>query len=104
MNHNGTIYFSATLINFIFEEINVPTDKSAPYIFGQRSTDSHWLVYDLKQEQFLMDDVDYNKVIDVWLFLDLDQLVYVNAHNTLELLTETRDSVVDIQLIFINGF
>lgn len=51
-----------------------------------------------------MDDVDYNKVIDVWLSLGLDQPVYVNAHNTHELLTETRDSVVDIQLIYINGF
>jgi len=92
-------------IDFTFEEINTPTDQAAPYIIGRRSTDNHWLVYDLKKERFLIDDADYNKAIDVWLSLGLAQPVYVNAHNTRELLTETRDSVfnrwnVDLQMWF----
>jgi hypothetical protein len=50
-------------------------------------------VYDLKQERLLINDADYDKVIEVWLALGLTQPIYVDAHNTRELLTETRDSV-----------
>ena len=92
-------------INFTFEQINVPADKALPYIIGQRSTDAHWLVYNLKDEQILKIDNDYSEVIEVWHSLGLEKPVFVNAHNTRELLTETRDSVIsrwsfDLQMWF----
>jgi len=86
-------YRSFEGVDFTFEEINTPSDQTTPYIIGRRSTDNHWLVYDLKQERLLINDADYDKVIEAWLSLGLTQPIYVDAHNTRELLTETRDSV-----------
>lgn len=80
-------------IDSTFEEINVPVDSATPYIIGRRSTDNHWIVYNLLEEQILMKDIDYKKVVEVWASLGLAQPVFVNAHNTRELLTETRGSV-----------
>jgi len=92
-------------IDFTFEKINVPTENSLAYIIGQRSTDAFWLVYDLQDERVLIVDNDYGKVIDTWNSLGLAKPVFVNAHNTRELLTETRDSVMsrwsfDLQMWF----
>jgi hypothetical protein len=88
-----------------FEEINVPGKSAGPYVIGRRSLDNHWLAYDLKRERLLIADPDYDKVIETWLSLGLDPPVYVNAHNTREMLTETRDSVIarwsfDLQMWF----
>jgi hypothetical protein len=80
-------------VDFTFQEINVPADTTIPYLIGRRSSDSHWLIYNLNEEQILIANIDYGKVIEIWSSLGLATPVYVNAHNTRELLTETGDSV-----------
>ena len=87
-------YRSSKGINSTFEQLNIPSDSTIPYIVGQRSSDDSWLVYDLQKEHILIADIDYQKVIDVWYSLGLAQPTFVNARNTRELLTETEDSVV----------
>jgi hypothetical protein len=82
-------------INFTFKQVSVPADKAIPYFIGQRLSDDSWLIYDLQKEKPLIADIDYQKVIAVWLSLGLARPVYVNARNTRELLTETEDSVAD---------
>lgn len=94
-------------IDFTFEEINVPLDSDTPYVIGRRSNDNHWLVYNLYSEQILVTDADYKMVLLIWDALDLAQPKFVNAHNTRELLTETRDSVIarwsfDLQMWLFN--
>lgn len=80
-------------VDSTFEQVNIPTDSAIPYVVGQRSSDGNWIVYDLLKEQTLIEDTDYQKVIDVWYSLGLAQPNYVNARNTRELLVETEDSV-----------
>ena len=79
-------------IDSTFEQLNIPSDSATPYLIGQRSSDNSWLVYNLQKEQILIADMDYQKVIDVWYSLGFKQPTYVNARNTRELLTETKDS------------
>ena len=95
-------------IDSTFEQLNIPSDSSTPYLIGQRSSDNSWLVYDLQKEQILIADMDYQKVIDVWYSLGFTQPTYVNARNTRELLTETKDSKSfrwkrDLQMYLIFG-
>lgn len=95
-------------IDSTFEQLNIPSDSATPYLIGQRSSDNSWLVYDLQKEQILIADMDYQKVIDVWYSLGFTQPTYVNARNTRELLTETKDSKSfrwkrDLQMYLIFG-
>ena len=80
-------------IDSTFTQLNIPSDTATPYIIGQRLSDDRWLVYDLQKEQILIEDVDYQKVIEVWCSLGLARPSYVDARNTRELLTETQDSI-----------
>ena len=68
-----------------FAELNVPVDTSTPYIIGRRSSDNHWLVYELEKEILLISDADYRLVLDVWQGLGMEEPIYVNARNTREL-------------------
>lgn len=95
-------------IDSTFVQLNIPSDSATPYLIGQRSSDNSWLVYDLQKEQILIADTDYKKVIDVWHSLGLAKPIYVNARNTRELLTETKDSKIfrwkkDLQIYLFFG-
>lgn len=95
-------------IDSTFEQLNIPSDSATPYLIGQRSSDNSWLVYDLEKEQVLIADTEYQKVIDVWNSLGLAQPTYVNARNTRQLLTKTKDSKVlrwkrDLQMYLFLG-
>lgn len=79
-------------IDSSFEEINVPQDRTNPYFIG-RSSDNHWLIYDLKGEQLVTTNTDHGVVLARWRSLGLAEPTYVNAHNTRERLIETEDSV-----------
>ncbi len=79
-------------INSTFEKINVPPDRKTPFIIGQLSSDSNWLVYDLGKEKILISHPDYEKAIHVWNSLGMKEPIYVTPHNTRDLLTETEES------------
>lgn len=80
-------------VDSTFEEINVPTSSASPYIILRRSSDDHWLVYDLKNEQVLTTDSNRQNAIAVWGSLGLEAPSFVNARNTDDFLTETEESV-----------
>lgn len=83
------------------EEINVPVDRSSPYVIARRSIDSKWLVYDLEKEQYLVNKVKRNEALTVWKSLGLTEPGFVDPRAPTDHLEETAESIEtrrDIQL------
>ncbi|GJM06209.1 MAG: hypothetical protein DHS20C09_22050 [marine bacterium B5-7] len=90
-------------ISFTFEKINVPVTPKFNYIIGQSSTDMRWLVYDLENENTIINTDEYNKALNAWAEHGNRTLVFIDGRNTRELLTETPESIksrwaMDLQL------
>ena len=47
-------------------KINLPTDPSSPLILAQTCADGHWIVYDLRAEEYLADSPSYELALATW--------------------------------------
>lgn len=48
------------------EQINLPINSTQPLVIAQRSSDLHWLVYDLQADTLLFEDPSYQAALSFW--------------------------------------
>lgn len=81
-------------LEYSLEEINIPETISSPHIIARRSMDDTWLVYDLENEEYLIEATGFNEAHDVWKSLGYGELSFIDSKNPEEYLAETSESIM----------
>ncbi len=89
-------------IDTTFNALNVPEDTSSPYLFGHRYDDSQWVIYDLKNAVPIHESQMKADAMQAWLALGQAAPLFIDARNTDQYLTETKESIQTRQATELN--
>jgi hypothetical protein len=91
LKKKGNLNFTGLECNF--EEINLPKDVLNPIILARRSIDNKWIVYDLRDESYLIDSASFNDAYAVWTSTDNNEVSFIDVKNPDQFLFETKKSI-----------